>query len=184
MQIISSLLSLQLYKENDPHIIDTLKKAKNRIKSIALIHEKLYRSEDFTKVDFEKYLKELVKTLSSSYSFESQDIEIEMNIDNIFLSMEQAIPCGLIINELITNSMKYAFEPESKGLITINFINNENIANLIISDNGRGMPKELDIENTQSLGLQIVNILTKQLDGTIKLENNNGTKIIITFPII
>lgn len=194
MQIISSLLSLQSnYIENENEL-EVFKESKNRIKSMALVHEKLYQSRDFKSIDFREYINSLVFNLSSSY--EAQYIDLNININSISLDINNAIPCGLIINEIITNSFKHAF-PETKGLgpanekfvspdgktskIDIDFYKDGEKHMLIISDNGIGFPEDLDIKNTRTLGLQLINTLVKQLDGTIELDRAHGTTFKISF---
>jgi PAS domain S-box-containing protein len=181
MQIISSLISLQSdYAENE----DTIKMfddSKNRIRSMALIHEKLYQSDDLSLIDFSDYIKSLASKLLEFYGLNARIITLKVDANDITLSIDSAIPCGLIINELISNSIKHAFPEEKKGIISIGM--HEINANyvLTVEDNGVGFPETIDYRNTDSLGLQIVQTLTLQLGGEIELESDGGTKFTICF---
>ncbi|MGZ7107774.1 MAG: sensor histidine kinase, partial [Methanobacterium sp.] len=169
----------------------------NRVKSIALIHEKLYQSKDISKINFAEYIPQLASDLYRSYEI-SPFIDLEVKADDILLDINKALPCGLIINELITNSIKHAF-PEiknykypgeisasnsnriKKGKININFSNISDVYELNISDNGIGYPDNLDIEKTETLGLRLVNSLKGQLNSEIELKNNEGANFRLTF---
>ena len=181
MQIISSLISLQSdYAENE----DTIKMfddSKNRIRSMALIHEKLYQSDDLSLIDFSDYIKSLASKLLEFYGLNARIITLKVDASDITLSIDSAIPCGLIINELISNSIKHAFPEEKEGSMSIGMHEiNDNYV-LIIEDNGVGFPEKIDFRKTDSLGLQIVQTLTLQLGGEIELESNGGTKFTICF---
>jgi len=206
MQIISSLLNLQSrYVENEG-TLNLLKESQGRIKAMALVHEKLYQSESLESINFSEYVKSLINELYSSYRINKNLLNIEMDIEDIFLDINEAIPCSLIINELISNILKHAFpfnyigKPSNntfsspsvnsksvndsfsyKGNIYIGFSKKENLYELIISDDGVGLPPELDLNNTKTLGLQLVNALVNQLEGTIEVERDAGTKFIINF---
>lgn len=181
MQIISSLISLQSdYAENE----DTVKMfddSKNRIRSMALIHEKLYQSDDLSLIDFSDYIESLASKLLEFYGLNARIITLKVDASDITLSIDSAIPCGLIINELISNSIKHAFPEEKEGSINIGMHEiNDNYV-LTVEDNGVGFPEKIDFRNTDSLGLQIVQTLTLQLGGEIELESNGGTKFTICF---
>jgi PAS domain S-box-containing protein len=183
MQIISSLLRLQSKYIKDKEYRVLFEESQNTIRSMSLIHEKLYNSEDISKVDFKEYIGDLVNSLFHSYGVNTSLITTKINIENVSLGIDFAIPCGLIINELITNSLKYAFPDGRKGEIKIAFSKiNENIYELFVGDNGIGIPEEIDIGNTESLGLRLVTMLVNdQLEGEIYLKRNNGTKFRIVF---
>ncbi|MEQ8907785.1 MAG: PAS domain S-box protein [Vicingaceae bacterium] len=181
MQVISSILSLQSAYVQDESILNILRESQNRIKSMAFIHERLYRTKDFSKIKFSEYFKKLAENLIETYELSSNEIELKSDIEELYLNLDTAIPCGLIINELISNSLKYAFEPEEEGLITISLKQESNNVKLIIADNGKGIDEEVDFRNTESLGLQLVNTLVEQLEGKIELERDNGTKFTIIF---
>ena len=169
MQIISSLLNLQSRYVEDDEAVDVLKESQNRVKSMAMIHEKLYQSGDFTNINFKEYIINLVSNLFFSYNIDKNRIKKIIDIEDIKLNMETAIPCGLIISELISNSLKYAFPNEIGGQIAIflKFIEEEYV--LTISDNGIGLSDDLDFKNTDSLGLQLVNSLINQI--MVKLKS-------------
>jgi PAS domain S-box-containing protein len=193
MQVICSLLNLQSASISDPKTLELLQEGQNRVASMALVHEQLYESEDLARIDFGDYIQNLAANLLSSYDVSSDAIALKINVDNVLLGVDAAIPCGLIINELVSNSLKYAFPPSpqrglrispgNQGEIRIDFhAENDNHLHLTVSDNGVGFPQDLDFQNTETLGLQLVTALTGQLSGTIKLERNMGTKFKITFP--
>ena len=184
LQIISSLLKLQSSYLKDIEAQALFKDSYNRVRSMALIHEKLYRSSDLAKIDLADYIRNLLGNLFSSYGVSSQAIELKLKVDNISLDVDTAIPCGLIINELVSNSIKYAFIPDLCGEICVEFsLKRENEYILLISDNGVGLPSDFDLEQTDSLGLQLVFNLAEQLGGSIDLNTAHGTKFIIKFGI-
>lgn len=183
LQVICSLLGLQSRSINDKLTSDIFKESQNRVRSMALIHEKLYRSKDMTKIDFAQYIRELATNLFRSYGIKTNDINLKIDVNNnIFLDVDTAIPCGLIINELVSNSLKYAFSEGEKGEIAIICypIEEHNLV-LIVRDNGVGLPADLDIKNTNSLGLKLVNGLVTQLKGNINLNSSSGTEFKIGF---
>jgi PAS domain S-box-containing protein len=182
LQIISSLLDLQVKHLKDKQIIEPFKESQNRIKSMALTHEMLYQSKNIAKIDFYDYVKKLVVNLSSSYKINTKDIALKINIDSVFVNVDIAIPCGLILNELVSNALKHAFPPGKVGEVSIDFYYNNDVFILTVSDNGIGLPKNLDIQNTESLGLKLVHTLINQLEGTMEINRNYGTKFIIRFP--
>ncbi|MBW4640197.1 MAG: PAS domain S-box protein [Gloeocapsa sp. UFS-A4-WI-NPMV-4B04] len=182
LQIISSLLNLQSGYVEDKNTIEILQQCENRIASMALIHEHLYQSQDLARIDFADYVKTLTANLFSSYGIQSGDISFLVDVDNISLSIDAAIPCGLIINELVSNSLQHAFSLGKKGKICIGLhADNNNQLTLSVRDNGIGFAENLDFKNLDSLGLQIVIALTNQLEGTIELNRNNGTEFEVKF---
>ncbi|MEA2005497.1 MAG: histidine kinase dimerization/phosphoacceptor domain -containing protein [Acidobacteriota bacterium] len=190
MQIISSLLRLQSNYTKDKKILDMYKISQNRIRSMVLIHEKLYKSKDLAQINFAKYIQDLAFHLSHSYSVNQDIVNIKTELEDIFLNINMAIPCGLIINELVSNSLKHAFPngktwgngKGSKPEIFISLRSNKNeYITLIIHDNGVGLPKNLDLQKIESLGLGLVSDLVKQIDGSIELYRKEGTKFKITF---
>ncbi|BDZ69600.1 hypothetical protein GCM10025861_01170 [Methanobacterium petrolearium] len=181
MQIISSLLNLQIQFEDLDETVGVLKESQGRVKSMAMVHEKLYKSDSFSKINFKEYLKNLVSDIFYSYGIKMETINWELDIEDVNIGIDTAIPLGLIINELITNSVKYAFPNHGKGNIkTIFKLKNQGYV-LIISDNGIGIPEDLEPGKTETLGLQLVMSLVKQLDGTLKLDRENGTRYTIKF---
>lgn len=158
-----------------------LKESQDRIKSMALIHEKLYQSPSLNKIDFKDYLNKLVSDLFYSYQDTNANIELELNVQDLSLNIETAIPLGLIINEIITNSLKYAFPEEMKGIIKVSLKKFDSKYELKVCDNGIGFPKSLDYKKTDTIGLQLVNGLINQIDGEITLDMNQKTEFKITF---
>ncbi|MBN1782402.1 HAMP domain-containing protein [bacterium] len=181
LQVVSSLLYLQSKKTTHQDTLEMLNESQNRIKSMALIHEKLYQSKDIVKIDFSEYVESLISHLSRSYGSHLANVSININIKNVYLNIDKAIPCGLIINELISNSMKYAFPKNRTGEIQITMSAVNGHVNMDILDNGIGFPEELAFEKTDTLGLQLVNALTSQLGGSIILNREEGTRFKITF---
>jgi two-component sensor histidine kinase len=160
-----------------------LQDSQNRIASIALVHEKLYRSEDLANIDFAQYIPDLITHLFESYNVRSDAVTLSIKVEQILLEIETAIPCGLIINELVSNSLKYAFLGQRKGKIQVQFNrHSDDTIILIVRDNGIGIPEEFDLKTTQSLGLTLVQALVEQLEGTIELDCSRGTEVRIIFP--
>jgi PAS domain S-box-containing protein len=180
MQIISSLLKLQSAHIKDKRALELFQNSRDRVKTMSLIHDALYRSKDLANIDFADYVRKLTTQIFISYGANSNLIKIKINIKDVLLNINMAIPCGLIINELVSNSLKYAF-PKGKGEISISFTYKDKVNTLRVKDNGIGILKEIDLENSSTLGLLLVNSLTKQLDGTLKLEKVKGTSFKITF---
>jgi two-component sensor histidine kinase len=147
---------------------------------MAMIHENLYQSDNLTNINFKEYLEKLVSDIFYSYEIKKGSIESVLDIEDININIDTAIPLGLIINELLTNSVKYAFH-QGEGTIIIKLRSLQDKIELTISDNGIGIPKDFDIKNTKTLGLQLVNNLTNQIDGNIEVDISNGTEFKITF---
>ena len=181
LQVISSILNLQSSYIKDVNTLNLLKESQNRIKSMAFIHESLYQTKDFTSINFSEYVVNLSKNLVHSYSSYDNDIELRLDIEDVFLNLDLAIPCGLIINELVSNSLKYAFPSGGSGEIVVKLNVEDDNLKLVISDSGIGLPKDIDYRNTESLGLQLVVTLVDQVNGSIKLDSKRGTKYTITF---
>ncbi|WP_052374118.1 PAS domain S-box protein [Methanobacterium sp. SMA-27] len=181
MQIISSLLNLQTKYVDAEESVNILRESQNRVKSMAMIHEKLYQSDDLTHIQFVDYIPSLVLNLFYSYNVEITQIEPIFEIEDISLNMETAVPCGLIISELVSNSLKYAFPNGRKGEVRVSLKSEDDKYELIISDSGIGLPEKLDFDNLESLGLSLVNSLTEQIDGEITINISHGTEFKITF---
>jgi two-component system, sensor histidine kinase PdtaS len=181
MQIISSLLNLQKQYVHDEEAVDVLKESQNRVKSMAIIHEKLYKSRNFSEINFADYIQSLVDDLFYSYGVDSNLIKKNIALDDVMMGLETAIPCGLIISELVTNTLKYAFPNHSKGEFKIELHEIDGIYNLIIADDGVGIPENIDIDETDTLGLKLVNSLVNQLEGTLELIQDNGTEFKLIF---
>lgn len=182
LSLTINFIKLQKFKIKDKNIIEALTNIENRVYTMALLHTKLYESKNLDFIDFEDYVKELVSDIKSTFENE-QNILININIKNIFFNIEQAIPCGLIINETVVNALKYAF-PTKEGEIKISLIKNKKEYILEIIDNGIGLNKNFNLEELNSLGLNLVNsITTIQLNGLLEIKQRNGTHLIIKFPL-
>jgi PAS domain S-box-containing protein len=183
LQVISTLLDLQSKYVKDERVAVMFKESQNRIRSMAFIHEKLYLSKDLGMIDFAEYVQDLAVNLFRSYGVNSDTIRLKINAFDAFLSIDTAIPCGLIITELVSNSLKYAFPSGRTGEVYVNLSSyNDGEFVLIVGDSGAGFPKDLDFENTKSLGLKLVATLVKQqLKGTIDMHTNGRTEFRIVF---
>jgi two-component sensor histidine kinase/DNA-binding NarL/FixJ family response regulator len=185
LQIIYNLLSLQSQYIKDPLVAEIFRESQNRIHSIALIHERLYRAKDLGKIDFTDYVRNLVQALYQTYHIERNRISYTFQSADAALGIDCAIPCGLILNELVSNSLKHAFPPDFKqpGLIEIQFKKgNSSEIELSFSDNGIGFSRLEDFNNPRTLGLRLVRLLVEeQLQGTIELFSDNGAKFLIKF---
>lgn len=181
MQIISSLLNLQTQYIDDEGAADILKESQNRVKSMAMLHEKLYQSKNFTHIKFEDYVKSLVSDLFFTYSTSPDKVRLTIEVEDVSLNLETAVPCGLIISELVSNCLKHAFPNGRKGEMYVSLKDRNGNYELIVSDDGIGFPQNLEFENTESLGLQLVQNLTNQIDGEIIIDSSHGTKFIIVF---
>jgi PAS domain S-box-containing protein len=180
LQVVSSLLNLQAEHAGDVHYVDMLKESQNRIRAMALIHEKLYKSKNVADIDLNEYITALVTKLVRSYQV-NPNITVTVTASDVSFGMDTAIPCGLIINELVSNSLKHAF-PDGRGDITVELYARKGAIELTVKDNGCGIPDTIDFKNTETLGLDLVCILAQeQLDGDITLDRTNGTAFTITF---
>ncbi|MGF1938194.1 MAG: PAS domain S-box protein [Nostoc sp. ChiQUE02] len=182
LQIVSSLLQLQSQTLKDPEVIKVLRESQNRIESISLIHKNLYTSANIGQIDVADYISNLAASLLISYQICPSKIALETDIDPLNLNVDQAIACGLVINELISNALKHAFPNQQVGIISIALRNVGNNIEMTIRDNGIGLPDNLDWRNTDSLGLSLVHdLVTEQLEGDITLERDRGTVFKIQF---
>jgi two-component sensor histidine kinase len=182
LMVISSLLNLQLGSLTDEFTKSAVKESQSRVKSMALIHQLLYQSEMFTCIDFPKYLDQLMASLQSAYSKPDKNVKYIIQADPIMLDIDTAIPIGLIINELITNAYKYAFSNSTCGIIEIDFVKTANHNFLLrISDDGKGLPEGFDPDNSPTLGLKLVKILTKQIRGKLNYSNKSGAEFNLVF---
>jgi two-component sensor histidine kinase len=148
---------------------------------MALIHERLYQSKDLKRIDFGEYIEKMATDMFNTYISDSEKIKLEIDVENAMLDINTTIPLGLILNELLNNSIKYAFPDGRKGIIRVVFSKRGEIFQLKVEDNGIGFPDNIEFGNTDSLGLQLINSLTEQIDGTINLNTNNGASITISF---
>ncbi|MGK7895615.1 MAG: response regulator [Xenococcus sp. (in: cyanobacteria)] len=180
--VVSNLLDFQTDYIEDQELIKMFENSQHRIQSIALIHEHLYNSSDLKKLNLSEYIISLIDKLSDSYETEEKEIHFLTDIDEIYLNIETAQPCGLIINELIANALEHGFREQRRGTIWLSFKKDDQEQIILtVTDNGIGFPENLDFQQTESLGLQLVCTLTKQLEGTINLNRTQGTSFTITF---
>ncbi len=181
MQLVSSLLHLQASSINDPTVLRLLHESQQRVKTMALIHERLYRSQNLARVNVATYIQDLVNNLVRFYTTARSSIRVTLELADVELDLDRAVPCGLIINELVSNALKYAF-PEQKGELYLQFCL-EKTGNycLIVKDDGIGIPAHIDPQCTDSLGMQLVYGLTEQLGGEIELDRSEGSQFRITF---
>lgn len=204
LQVISSLLSLEADRSTDTKTLEAFRESQNRVASMALIHEELYKGDEVDNLDFADYLRKLTTNLFRSYRLRNEEISLKLELEKVHLDMDTAIPLGIIVNELVSNALKYAFPAQKGGKIYVSLHTVEKYENkdksvrnsgakpnwisrtnfefvLTVADNGDGFPEEIDYRNTNSLGLQIVNILVEQIEGCIELKRNNGTEFSIYF---
>lgn len=184
MQIIASLLSLQAATVDNPVIQAQFEDSQNRIRSMALVHERLYRSQDLGSIDLSLYMQDLVGHLIQSSFGQGKSVNIVVEVGNLQLNIDQAVPCGLIVNELVSNALKYAFPDGRGGEVRIEVqCSVEGQYRLVVSDNGVGMPEGMDFRKTASLGLKLVNSLARQLGGTVEMNGMSGTVFVIQFSV-
>lgn len=183
LQIISSLLELQCEYIHDEQPLRLFRESQDRIKTMALVHERLYASADIASISVCEYLKSLATQLVNSYMADPEYTDLKFDVSDFCLGIEEAIPCGLIVNELVSNSLKHAFPERSGGEIAVGCrMDNEGMVVLTVSDNGVGIPDGFDVSRTETLGMQIVYLLSRQLRGTIEVRNENGASFRIRFP--
>jgi PAS domain S-box-containing protein len=186
LQVISSLLNLQSGSITDPQTLRLLRETQDRVRSMALVHEKLYRAEDLSRIDFSEYTRHLATMLTRSYRTQAGDIQLEFDLEKLRLNLDTAIPCGLILNELISNALKYAFPPQRSNprparLMVSLHATDPGTYTLQVADSGVGLPEGIDIHKTSSLGLQVVSLLSEQLGGSASAHNSDGACFTIRF---
>jgi two-component sensor histidine kinase len=175
-------LNLQSSYVSDDIALDILRESQDRIKSMSFVHESLYQSNTLSEVNFAEYIQNICRNLYHSYGRPEGGIDLQFDLESIYLNLDTSIPCGLIINEVISNSLKYAFQGKETGLINVEFSkHSDKKLKLIISDDGIGLPADFDIENAESLGLQLVTTLVTQISGELDIDISNGTKFSIVF---
>lgn len=180
LSIVSSLLTIQTSYVKDLAVKDLFIESESRVKSMAMIHELLYQQENFSEIDFDPYIRKLIHHISSNYKSPGLDIRTEVNIDDVFLEIGTAVPCALLVNELLTNAYKHAFKGRKKGIISISLVNEAGTIILKVEDDGVGLPPDINKINT--LGMTLIHGLTNQLKGEIDIKNGNGAKFHIHFP--
>ncbi len=183
LQVIVSLLNLQADSFQDSSAVEAFHEAQNRVKAIAFVHECLYQSPDLERVDFADYIDTLVDRLFKSYGIGTDHISLAVHVSNIRLNIHMAIPCGLIINELVSNCLKHAFPDGRKGNIQVEMQPDGSFISLGVRDNGIGLPEDYKLKKAGSLGLQLVDILVEQLQGSLVVDRSLGTSFRVTFPV-
>jgi PAS domain S-box-containing protein len=182
LQVICSLLDLQSQQIEEPSMLEVFRESQNRVKSMALVHEKLYQSKDFARINFAEYTQSLTNYLFKAYDFNIGNINLVLEIDEITLTIDTALSCGLIINELVSNALKYAFPNNRSGEIGVSLRSRlDKHFILIVKDNGVGFPPDWDLNSANSLGIELVNVLVQQLQGTIERDRSTGSKFQISF---
>ncbi|MCF8459986.1 MAG: PAS domain S-box protein [Flavobacteriales bacterium] len=182
MQVISSILNLQSSYIDDETALGILRESQDRIKSMSFVHESLYQSKTLSEVNFSEYIQNIARNLFHSYGRPEGGLTLDFDLEELYLNLDTSIPCGLIINEVVSNSLKYAFRGREKGVIRIEFSKlADGKLKLIVSDDGIGLPDNFDIENAESLGLQLVTTLVTQITGDLNIDSTNGTRFNIVF---
>jgi two-component sensor histidine kinase len=186
LQIISSLFDLQSGETKDKTVLEMFRECRNRVRSMAMIHERLYSAQDLGRIDAVQYLSTLTSNLAHSYGLTSRHVQVRLEANEVYLDVDRAIPCGLIVNELVSNALKYAFqsaEDEGSEIVVQLEPKRDDRLQLTMKDNGIGFPAEVDFRNTASLGLRLVNSLVNQLDGEIEMREVDGTCFVILFRV-
>lgn len=182
LQVISSLITLQSEHIHDRASLELMEECQNRIKAMALVHQELYRTKDFSSLDFSGYVTGLAQSLYESYADDRERISLDIEVENINLDLDQALPCGMIINELVSNSLKHAFPDSRNGTIRVQVRKSGRHGVIVsVSDNGAGLPEGLDPRGTETLGLQLVCLFAEQLRGSIEVEREHGTTFRVSF---
>jgi two-component sensor histidine kinase/uncharacterized membrane protein affecting hemolysin expression len=182
LQIIVSLLNLQARNVEDETTRELFLDSQSRVKSMALIHERLYRSNNLAEIEISDYIHNLLQYFRTTLVQNNLKLSITENIESFFLGVDEAVPCGLIITELMTNALKHAFIGMAEGTITVMCRNhNSGTIELSVADNGKGLPKDFNIENSDSLGMTLVTSLSNQLNGKLDIKTENGTKVTLMF---
>lgn len=184
LQVISSLLNLQAGNASDPQVRDILNESQSRVRAMALTHQLLYERKDFSRMDLSDYLERLSQLLSSAYRGGSNHVDVKLwrPHEPVHLDLERAIPCGLLVNELVVNAFKHAFPDQRAGENGISLSRNGDSLILVVSDNGIGLPADFDLDRVKSLGLQLVPLLVDQLHGALSIESGSGAHFRVEFP--
>jgi two-component sensor histidine kinase len=184
LQIVNSLLELQFARLNDPALQSMLRESQNRVRTMALIHQTLYQSGNFAEVDFGRFLDSLVPTLISSYGIDPDRVRLEVDAAGVLLPINAAIPCGVLVNELISNALKHAFPDGLRGTIQVSLARVEaGHVRLAVADDGIGIAEDLDIGATRTLGLQLVTLLAEQLGAEMTVQRRQPTSFELRFPV-
>ena len=182
MQVISSILNLQSSYISDDAALKIIRESQDRIKSMSFVHESLYQSNTLSEVNFAEYIQNITRNLYHSYAKPGGVIKLEFDLDNIYLNLDTSIPCGLMINEIVSNSLKYAFVGRESGMIYVKFKRlPSGQLELVVGDDGVGLPEDFVIETADSLGLQLVTTLATQVSGNLEIDKSSGTKFTLSF---
>jgi PAS domain S-box-containing protein len=182
LQVVSSLLHLQSQRFDDLQMGLSFQVAIKRIHSMALVHEKLYQSKDFSQINFSEYIELLGRDLVQTYTMDDKKIQMEYNLKDTFLGIDSAIPCGLLVNELVSNALKHAFPGDRDGKIYISFLRLEDESyQLIVRDDGIGIPDNINFDSTETLGMHLIDMLAKQIEGNVDLERKDGSTFTVSF---
>jgi two-component sensor histidine kinase len=183
LQVISSLLYIQARKVKDPEALEMFKESQNRVRAMALVHERLYQSQNLSQIDFAKYLDSLSHYWLRSYAVDPGAIRLQLNVNDVYLSIDTAVPCALLINELASNALKHAFPNGMRGQITVDMRPRAQQEGFVLRvvDNGVGFPEDFDIATSDSLGMQLVSTLVRQIGGTMEMESEGGTTFTVVF---
>jgi len=182
IQVISSLFNIQVKQTKDPGVKEIFREMQNKVKSIALIHEKLYQSERFSQINYGDYLNDIATYMLQSYGVDPTRVSVHINSEDVTIDINKAVPCSLIINELLSNAFKHAFPGERTGEIVIDFRKKDEKNIIRFSDNGVGLAEAVTLDHPETLGMQLIKGLTHQLNGTISVDRTGGTKYTIIFP--
>ena len=183
LQITSSLLRLQARQIDDPAARALFDATQDRIRSMALVHEKLYQSTNLSRIDFGEYVQTLGGLLFNSFGIDSAKVRLDVSGNGVYLNIDVAVPCGLIVNELLSNALKHAFHDDRGGSIRVSIASDENRCQLVVADDGAGLPSSVDIDSAPTLGLRLVRGLVEQIGGTIDTVATGGTEYRIAFPM-
>ena len=182
LQIITSLLRMQSRAVQDPACSEALRECQNRVASMALIHDKLYRARDLARVSFGEYVRDLTNNILTSYALPARSVRVRFDIDDLPLSLDYAVPCGLILNELMSNCLKHAFPVGHSGTVYVGFhAEGEEELCLVVRDDGVGVPADVDLGRTSSLGWRLIRALVEQLGGVVQCQTAGGTSVEIRF---
>jgi two-component sensor histidine kinase len=194
LQVITSLLSIQATRAGNPEVQSILADTENRVRAIAALHESLYSSEDLASIEFGSYLGRLVEDLAAFYAVDEDQLKVTVRAKELLVDIGQAIPLGLVVNELVTNTFKHAFPTGRSGVLEIELEHNsadgvdgrganDGLGQLTVKDNGVGLPPDLKVEETPSMGLHLVNVLVRQLKGELIVAAQQGTSVTVNFPV-
>jgi two-component sensor histidine kinase/CheY-like chemotaxis protein len=181
LQIITSLLRMQSRAVQDPAFSDALLECQNRVAAMALIHDKLYRAADLARVSFPEYVRDLTNNILTSYTLPASSVRVNLDVDDLSLSLDSAVPCGLILNELMSNCLKHAFPVGHSGTVHVRFHAAGDQLCLVVRDDGVGMPADVDLERTSSLGWRLIRALVQQLGGFVQCHTAGGTVVELRF---